>query len=249
MARNSKIEWTNHTWNPWVGCRKVSSGCKNCYMYRDQKRFGNDPTEIRRTSDKTFYAPKSWLLPARVFTCSWSDFFLEHADPWREGAWDVIRETPHLVYQILTKRPENIKKRLPDDWGAGWEHVWLGFSAEDQATFDERYEIMQRVDCSIRWLSAEPLLSEIDIGFYSLLDWVVAGGESGPNCRPMDIDWVSRLLQRCQENEIPFFFKQWGGRRRDPDGTWGGRIFAGRTWDQMPIRDFDAANTDNANTS
>jgi hypothetical protein len=122
----SGIEWTGHTQNFWIGCVKVSPGCKSCYMFRDQRRFKLDPTRIRRTTDRMFTAPLRWKVPAMVFTCSWSDFFLEQADAWRDEAWDIIRRTPHLTWQILTKRPENILARLPHDWGMGWHHIWLG---------------------------------------------------------------------------------------------------------------------------
>ena len=113
MAENSKIQWTDHTWNPWQGCRKVSPGCLNCYMYRDKKRYGQDPATVVRSKPPTFNKPLKWHDPAKVFVCSWSDFFIEDADEWRDDAWEIMRRTPHLTYQILTKRPRNIKDRLP----------------------------------------------------------------------------------------------------------------------------------------
>lgn len=116
MGKNSGIEWTDHTWNPWQGCLKVSPGCKQCYMYRDKKRYGQDPMVVVRSKPGTFRKPLQWKQPAKVFTCSWSDFFIEQADNWIDDAWNIIRQTPHLTYQILTKRPENIKDRLPEDW-------------------------------------------------------------------------------------------------------------------------------------
>ena len=116
MARNSGIDWTDHTWNPWQGCRKVSPGCANCYMYRDKRHFGQDPTTVVRSKPATFNAPLKWKDQARVFVCSWSDFFIEDADPWRGEVWQIMRQTPHLTYMLLTKRLENISARLPDDW-------------------------------------------------------------------------------------------------------------------------------------
>jgi Protein of unknown function (DUF5131) len=131
MGKTTLIEWTNASWNPWQGCRKVSPGCKYCYMYRAKERYGQDPTVVRR-SKTTFTAPLTWTpprVPWRVFTCSWSDFVIEEADAWRDEAWDVIRRTPHLTYQVLTKRPERLAGRLP--WTTDpWPHVWLGVSVE-----------------------------------------------------------------------------------------------------------------------
>ena len=112
MAEYSKIEWTDKTWNPWMGCEKVSPGCKYCYMYRLQPGLGKDPTKVKR-SKTTFFDPLKWRKSAMVFTCSLSDFCTEQADGWRNEAWEIIRRIPHLAYQILTKRPKNIKDRLP----------------------------------------------------------------------------------------------------------------------------------------
>src|SRR5215472_9745754 len=128
MGGATGIEWTDATWNPWMGCRKVSPACAHCYMFSDQRRYGHDPGVIRR-SKTTFDAPLRWPTEEKlVFTCSWSDWFIEDADEWRPEAWEVIRQTPHLTYQILTKRPELIADRLPADWGRGWPNVWLGVS-------------------------------------------------------------------------------------------------------------------------
>src|SRR3990167_11527130 len=109
MSDKTHINWTEATWNPWHGCIKVSPGCKNCYMYREKNRYGQDPAVVVRSKPATFNAPLKWKEPARVFTCSWSDFFIKQADPWRDEAWDIIYQTPHLTYLILTKRPERIE--------------------------------------------------------------------------------------------------------------------------------------------
>jgi protein gp37 len=162
MGKNSGIEWTDHTWNPWYGCHKVSQGCKNCYMFREQKQYGRDPNVVTR-SKTTFHNPLSWKEPALVFTCSWSDFFIEEADPWREEVWDIIRKTPQLTYQILTKRPENIMDRLPKDWGNGWPNVWIGVSAEDQKNANKRIRVLTQIPAKIRFISYEPALSLIDL--------------------------------------------------------------------------------------
>lgn len=162
MGQNSGIEWTDATWNPWHGCRKVSAGCKHCYMYRDKTRYGQDPRIVQRSKTK-FEDPLRWKEPARVFTCSWSDFFIEEADGWRDEAWDIIRRTPHLTYQILTKRPENIFARLPEDWGEGYPNVWLGVSAENQEMANLRVGRLMSLPARIRFVSAEPLLSRITL--------------------------------------------------------------------------------------
>src|ERR1700761_9152752 len=116
MGETTGIQWTNKSWNPWQGCRKVSAGCKFCYMFREKEKYGQNGSRIVR-SKTTFTAPLKWKDPSLVFTCSWSDFFIEEADEWRQEAWDIIKATPHLTYQILTKRPERIGMCLPADWG------------------------------------------------------------------------------------------------------------------------------------
>ena len=132
MGIQSNIPWTNDTWNPWQGCLKISTGCLNCYMFREKKRYGQKPTDIHRSSDQTFVAPLKKLKGPIVFVCSWSDFFIEAADAWRDEAWQIMRQTPHLFYLILTKRPSNINKRLPSDWHKGYPNVGLGVSVENQ---------------------------------------------------------------------------------------------------------------------
>lgn len=131
MGKHTGIAWAECTWNPWRGCTKISAGCDHCYMYRDQARYGQDPRVVTR-SKTTFRDPFRWKTPKRIFTCSWSDFFHGSADPWRDQAWDIIRQTPHHTYLILTKRPGRIPRHLPSDWGDGWPHVWLGVSVESQ---------------------------------------------------------------------------------------------------------------------
>lgn len=223
----TKISWTNRTWNPWMGCRKVSSGCKSCYMFRDQIRYGGDPTEIRR-SKTTFNEPLKWKDPAMVFTCSWSDFFIEDADEWRDDAWDIVRRTPHLTYQILTKRPENILSRLPDDWGEGWDNVWLGVSIETNEQKQRGWDLVD-IPAKLRFISAEPLLEPID--FFWLLatqeiQWVIVGGESGPGYRLFYPNWAKEIKFLCDKDPgIAFFMKQDSGPKpgmkgRIPDDLW-----------------------------
>lgn len=162
MGDNSAIEWTDATWNPWMGCRKVSPGCKNCYMFREQKQYGNDPNLVRRSKTK-FNEPLKWKDPRKIFTCSWSDFFIEEADAWRDEAWEIIRKTPQHIYQILTKRPERITKCLPEYWNEIKRWVWLGVSVENQKTANERIPIMLDTPAYIRFLSCEPLLERVNL--------------------------------------------------------------------------------------
>jgi len=214
MGENSAIEWTKHTWNPWQGCRKVSSGCENCYMYRDKKRYGQDPATVIRSAKNTFNLPLKWSDPANVFVCSWSDFFIEDADEWRPEAWEIIRKTPHLTYQLLTKRELNIADRLPADWGNGYPNVWLGVTAENQEQADKRIPLLLQTPAAVYFVSHEPALGSIvypseflALGRKAL---IITGGESGPGARPMHPDWARLDRDQCQAAGVPYFFKQWG---------------------------------------
>jgi len=231
MAKKSLIEWTEATWNPWHGCRKVSAGCKHCYMYRVKQRFGKDPRVVTR-SRTTFNDPLHWSEPRLIFTCSWSDWFIEDADPWRDEAWDIIRRTPHHTYQILTKRPERIAECLPPDWGAGWPNVWLGVSIETQ-NYIFRKDILLSIPSSVCFISAEPLLGPIDLGSLKGIHWVITGGESGPDARPMNPDWARSIRKQCVYAYVAYFHKQNGGNKM-VDGSWGVRLLDGQTWDAMP---------------
>lgn len=221
MGEVSAIEWTDATWNPWRGCDKVSPGCAHCYMFDGQRRFGRDPSVVVRAASGTFKAPLSqkWLLraeekrrqglPHLVFTCSWSDWFHEDADPWRDEAWAIIRETAALhTFQILTKRPERILERLPEDWGDGYPNVWLGVSIENRR-FVDRADILRETPAALRFISAEPLLGPlapgpgetVHDGLLTLdlvgIDWLIVGGESGPKARPMNLGWARDLRDAC----------------------------------------------------
>lgn len=207
MGKNSGIDWTDHTWNPWQGCHKVSPGCINCYMFRDKKRFGQDPEKVIRSTDATFNKPLHWKDPANVFVCSWSDFFIEEADQWRDEAFEIIKACPHLTFILLTKRAE----RLPFD---GYpKNVWVGVTAENQDQFEERMIYLEEIDDSLtKFVSVEPMLGDISIFNYrSVLDWVICGGESGPKARNMKYAWAKDLLNQCQKEGIPFFMKQMSG--------------------------------------
>lgn len=162
MGKQTGIEWCAASWNPWTGCRRVSTGCTQCYMYREKTAFGQDPTRVVR-SKTTFRDPLKWTAPTSIFACSWSDWFIEEADAWRHEAWEIIRATPQHLYLILTKRPELITPRLP--WRTDetpWPHVWLGVSVE-HARLLWRVKELMKAPAAHRFLSLEPLLGPIDL--------------------------------------------------------------------------------------
>lgn len=228
MSKESNIGWTDATANFWVGCQKVSEGCKFCYMFRDYGgRYKKDPTIVTRTKPGTFNAALTWKSPKKIFTCSWSDFFIESADEFRDDAWDVIRRTPHHTWQILTKRPERILACLPDDWGEGWKNVWLGVSIENQKRSDERVEIFREIPAAVKFISVEPILEHIDLAkwmsddrqivdwVFPKIDWVIVGGESGNATGPWkyrncEIEWIKSVVDQCRESAVPVFVKQLG---------------------------------------
>ena len=212
MGIKSIIQWTNATWNPWHGCIKVSPGCKYCYMYRDKERYGQDPTMVLR-SKTAFNAPLKWHNGRMIFTCSWSDWFIEEADDWRVEAWEIIRQTPQHTYQILTKRPERIRDNLPE-WFKNVHNVWIGVSIENQ-NLVKRLEYLKDLPC-ITYVSFEPLLGGIEwTNSMNTLDWCIIGGESGNEMgkyryRPMQIEWAENLIKGAGENNVPCFVKQLG---------------------------------------
>lgn len=239
MGESTGIAWTDSTWNPWRGCRKVSPGCAHCYMYREQTRYGRDPKVVVRSAPATFNAPLRWKGTRRVFTCSWSDFFIEEADAWRDEAWTIIRRTPNLTYQILTKRPERILGHLPNDWGYGYPNVWLGVSGETIELSLRRGWTLHKVPAKLRFLSAEPWIERWapqSSGPYlevaDIFDWVIVGGESGPGARALDERSARSLVYAAAVSGVPVFVKQLGGW---PDARSHEKaIIDGRTWTEMP---------------
>lgn len=231
--KNSRIEWTDHTWNPWVGCAKVSDGCRNCYMFREMARFGRNPRVVERSSDRTFYAPLKWKGPARVFVCSWSDFFIPEAARWRDEAWNIIREAVQLTFMILTKRSWMIETCLPDDWGAGWNNVWLGLSLEDSDSVG-KLKILKAIPARVRFVSYEPALGPLSIVRYrNDIKWVISGGESGLEAREAKVEWFRAIRDECQRYGIAYFHKQNGGNKKI-DGSWGGRLLDGKIHGEFP---------------
>lgn len=238
MGERTGIGWTNHTWNPWHGCTKVSPGCDHCYMYAEKRQYGQDPEVVVR-SKTTFNNPLKWRERGLVFTCSWSDFFHVVADPWRDEAWNIIRRTPHLTYQILTKRHGRIERNLPADWGNGYPNVWLGVSGEDQEWYERRWDTLRNIPARVRWVSLEPLLGPIALRLDDtrttllghakngqLLDWVVVGGESGAYYRTMSVAWAEDIAAQCTEGGVPLFVKQDSGPKPGQQGRLSADLWA-----------------------
>lgn len=228
MAKNSHIEWTHHTFNPWWGCKKVSPACDNCYAELWAKRMGHQlwgsDAPRRFFSDAHWREPLSWNDDAqqcgrreRVFCASMSDVFEKRKDlnDQRHRLWRLIQETPNLDWLLLTKRPQNIQRLVP--WRSNWpRNVWVGTSVENQKIAEKRLPFLLSIPSAVRFLSCEPLLGPLNLrawfqrsSFYPI-DWVIAGGESGPAARPMHPDWAVDLLNQCQAFDVPFHFKQWG---------------------------------------
>ena len=252
MTLYSKIEWTDHSWNPWIGCRKVSEGCQNCYMFREQKRYGNDPADIHRTSKSTWRNVRKMESGSKVFVCSWSDFFIGEADPWRDDAWGVIESRKDLTWILCTKRPENIKGRLPWDKDP-WPHVIGMVTAENQARADERIYHLHQNPFATYGVSVEPMLGPIDLSGWltkpqfgepdendlrpfeivtrnDLIHWIICGAESGPDRRVAEKEWIRDLLFQCMNAKVPFFLKQ-----ADVDGKLTKMpMFYGHVWDECP---------------
>ncbi len=248
------IEWTQrrlangtlipgYTFNLVWGCQKVSEGCRGCYALSIARRYGHDvwgPGKPRRTFGEDYWKrPYAWNHEAErsghrrsVFCSSMADVFEEHQMVTQERSklWSLIEQTPALNWLLLTKRPQHILAMAP--WGQRWpDNVWVGTSVENQARAEERVPILLEVPAVCRFLSCEPLLGPVDLSpWLAGLDWVIVGGESGAQARPMDAAWARGLRDQCQEAHVPYFFKQWGGHTHNS----GGRLLDGRTWDEMP---------------
>lgn len=231
MATTTTIGWTEATWNPWHGCTKVSPGCKHCYMYAFKDRMGQDPSVVLR-SKGNFTAPLKWKEPRVIFTCSWSDWFIAEADPWRDEAWEVIRKTPQHTYQILTKRPERIAGRLPwIDPADAWPNVWLGVSIETQHYVAPRLDPLILAPAAHRFVSAEPLLGPLDLTRYlPAIDWVIVGGETGPGYRALDPVWVEDLVAAATAAAVPVFVKQDSGPRHSQQGRLSPQLWRHNRW-------------------
>jgi len=234
VGDRSSIEWTEATWNPVTGCDRVSPGCDNCYAERLAKRLqamGNaryaNGFAVTLHPD-VLDLPLRWRTSRRVFVNSMSDLFHPKVPTgFIEAAFDVMVRAPHHTFQILTKRPKRavaLADKLP--WPA---NIWLGVSVEDQPRA-WRVDDLRKVPTAVRFLSVEPLLGPVDLDLTGI-SWVIVGGESGPGARPMDPKWARDIRDACRRSNVPFFFKQWGGRTPKA----GGRQLDGQTLDQFPV--------------
>ncbi|MEZ4772400.1 MAG: phage Gp37/Gp68 family protein [Bacteroidia bacterium] len=237
----SKIEWTEATWNPSTGCNKVSAGCKFCYAEVMSNRLQAMGTRGYENGFEFTLVPERLTMPLKIkkptkfFVNSMSDLFHEKMPfDYLDSVFEVISNTPHHTYQILTKRPHILinyttTRKIPNN-------VWMGVSVENPAQ-KFRIDLLRSVDASIRFLSLEPLLE--DLGEINLegIDWVIVGGESGNKARPMEHSWIENIQSQCEEEKVAFFFKQWGtwgadGIKRNKSAN--GRLFEGQEWNEEP---------------
>lgn len=254
---HTRIEWTwrrlpdgtliqGYTFNPWWGCLKVSEECRFCYAEGIAHRYGYAVWGPASTTLRRFFGPAHWQEPLRwnrqaaqeghirsVFCASMADVYEDHPAVASERArlWELIETTPWLNWLLLTKRPENILNMSP--WRAeNWpDHVWIGTSIGLQQRAEERLPSLLAVPAAVRFVSCEPLLGPLDLApWLPDLQWVICGGESGAQARPLNLDWARSLRNQCLEAGVPFFFKQVGGRYHQS----GGRMLDGRLWDEMP---------------
>lgn len=234
MSLQSDIEWTDATWNPVTGCTKISPGCKFCYAERLSKRLQLMGSPNYRNAFELTLQPQNletplrWKKPRTIFVNSMSDLFHDDVPlEYIQQVFDVMKQADWHRFQILTKRSERlfeISPLLP--WPS---HVWIGVSVE-QARYQFRIDHLRNVPSFIRFLSLEPLLGPLPNLDLDGIHWVIVGGESGPNARPIKREWVIEIREQCLAKNIPFFFKQWGGQNKKKSG----RMLDGSVWDQMP---------------
>ncbi|WP_406823480.1 DUF5131 family protein [Pedobacter sp. KACC 23697] len=231
----SSIEWTEMTWNPTVGCTKISAGCKFCYaevMSKRLKGMGQekykDSFTVVKPHPESLNIPYTWKNSKIVFVNSMSDLF--HEDIPSEyiiAVFKVMNDNPQHVFQVLTKRAKRlfeIHKSLK------WSHnIWMGVSVEDDRVVD-RIDFLRRTSAKVKFLSLEPLIGPLKKLKLNKIDWVIVGGESGHRPRPMNVDWVLDIQEQCKNSDVAFFFKQWGGKNKKAAG----RVLNGRTYDDMP---------------
>jgi len=228
------IEWTDETWNPVTGCTKISAGCKNCYAERLAKRL-RAMGSVRYVNgfeltlhEDALDLPKSWRSPRVIFVNSMSDLFHEDVPlKFIKRVFATIRQCPQHTFQILTKRSDRLKQLAGK---LEWPHnVWMGVSVENSDVL-HRVDDLREVPAAVRFLSCEPLIGPLDGLDLNGIHWVIVGGESGPNSRPMKTEWIRGIHKACRKFKSAFFFKQWGGVRKDRTG----RELNGRTYDEMP---------------
>jgi protein gp37 len=253
MAQTSSIEWTDVTWNPVAGCAVATAGCTNCYAMRMAARLEAMGVEkyqglTRKSGDRYVWtgkivqderslsAPLTWRKAKTVFVNSMSDLFHPSVETdFIRRVWEVMAKTPIHTYQILTKRPDRMADVLSEPDFATLPNVWIGTSVEDAAVL-RRIDDLRRVPAAIRFISFEPLIGSVAAADLREIDWAIVGGESGPRARPMLTEWVEEIEELCRDAQTAFFFKQWGGRNKKAAG----RLLRGRTYDEMPDRNFSS---------
>lgn len=237
MSSVSSIEWTDATWNPIIGCTKVSQGCKYCYAEVFAERFRGVPGhffeqgfDIRLVPSK-LEEPLKWTKPRKIFTCSMSDVFHEKVPTdYIKQIFEVMERADHHIFQVLTKRSSRLvelKNQLP--WP---DNIWMGVSVENQETLQRARDLSQ-IPAKIKFLSLEPLLGPISRLPLKKIDWVIVGGESGVKARPMNLEWAKKIRDECKQKNVAFFLKQLGGRRNKRGGS--DAKLEGKTWHQYPI--------------
>jgi protein gp37 len=234
MPTRSNIEWTEMTWNPVTGCTKISQGCKHCYAERMARRLeamGSD--RYRNGFNVTLHpdlldVPRRWRQARIVFVNSMSDLFHDEIPlAYIQRVFATMRDCPHHTFQVLTKRSERLAELAPQlPWP---KNVWMGVSVED-ARVIHRVADLQSVPAAVRFLSLEPLIGPLDALPLEGIHWAIVGGESGPRARPLRKEWVTSIFRQCRAARVPFFFKQWGGVRKDLTG----RELNGRIYNEMP---------------
>lgn len=230
----SNIEWTEVTWNPATGCTKVSEGCKNCYAERMAFRLHAMGTEKYKNAfrlslhPELLDEPKNWKTARTIFVNSMSDLFHEQIPlDFIKRVFQTMNECPQHTFQVLTKRPE---KLFQYDEQFNWtKNIWMGVTVESKLHVN-RIDALRHSSANTKFLSIEPLLTELPQLNLSGIDWVIVGGESGPGARPMKLEWVVSIKEMCQQQGVAFFFKQWGGKNKKKAG----RVLEGKVWDEMP---------------
>lgn len=206
-------------WNPWHGCHKKSAGCLHCYMFRRDSMYEKDSTKVEKTKDFNLAMKKHrdgsyYLKPGEnVYTCMTSDFFIEEADAWRNGIWEMIKVRQDLHFTIITKRIERFEDCIPDDWNDGYDNVTICATCENQKTADERLPLLLSLPIKHREIIHEPMLEEIHTEKYlesHQIEHVTCGGESGENARECHYEWILNMREQCGKFQVPFYFKQTG---------------------------------------
>jgi protein gp37 len=234
MSSSARIEYTHSSWNPVTGCSRVSAGCLHCYAERMAKRLqGMGVPKYRNGFEVTLHPdvledPLHWKKPRLIFVNSMSDLFHEKIPiKYLRQIFEVMARADWHVFQVLTKRAERLAELAPKlDWPP---NVWMGVTVES-SKFTSRIDLLRQTGAAIKWLSMEPLLTEVPGMNLSGIDWIVVGGESGPGARPMKKEWVVDIQRQCREQKVHFFFKQWGGVNKKKTG----RKLNGRVYEAMP---------------